>query len=624
MSATITPTEAPETPVHPLTEAETRWTSLRSGARWRVRDIVWIAACIGLAAGWIESLYWCAKSFVLGGFTYVHEDIFWMSPLAHLVAFVIIGIPLGCVAQRAAHPVGGMFSIVILTMAGAMCALLLFPQLHFAAQLVLTVGAATQLGRWCEQHPLHARKVARRSSIALVGLTAVTAVGQVGFRLAIEHHDLAALSPADSRKPDVLLLVLDTVRADALGAYGATDDPTPNLDEFARRGVVFQQASSTASWTLPATASMMTGRLPGELSADWLTPMSESPRTLAETLRDNGYATAGFVANYKYATAETGLARGFARYDTHSYTLEEFVGCTALGRALFFSRLLPGLGCYSDPVRRSATDINNRYLAWADAHPGRPHFAFLNYLDAHDPYAAPAPFNVHRPAGTDERSLMRFWWFISRDSLTSSEKDLARNAYTDCLRYLDDEIGRLIDALNARGRLDETIIIITADHGEHFGEHDLWLHGNSLYDPLVHVPLMVIAPGHAPSDESIAAPVSTADLPATVLDLLDIADADIPGRSLAGVWSGAETEPRAVISEVVTPPITPPCQGASPIFRGSMQSVRLGDLKYIRNEDGGEELFNIAADPDELTNLAAQPERHDDLQRMRAALDQAL
>jgi arylsulfatase A-like enzyme len=219
---------------------------------------------------------------------------------------------------------------------------------------------------------------------------------------------------------------------------------------------------------------------------------------------------------------------------------------------------------------------------------------------------------------------MRFWWFLHRESLTSSEKTLARNAYADCLRYLDDEIGRLIDALMARGRLERTIIVITADHGEHFGEHDLWLHGNSLYQPLVHVPLMVIAPGQVPADHRIAAPVSTADLPATCLDLLGIAEHGIPGRSLAAVWSGAELEPRAVISEVLTPPITPPCQGASPIFRGSMRSVRLGDLKYIRNEDGGEELFDIAADPGELTNLASLPERHDDLHRMRAALEQAL
>ena len=606
---------------HPPTPAEARCNMLRNSARWRVRDIVWIAAAIGLSVGWVESLYWIAKRFVLVEFSYVHTDVFWMSPVAYLAFFVLLGIPLGSVARHAEHPVGGMFAVVLLTMVGAMCALLLVPQLHFAAQLLLTVGAATQFGRWCERHPTHARNFARRGAIGLIGLTSVVAIGQVGLRISIERHSRSTLPPAPTDAPDVLLLVLDTVRADALGAYGASDDPTPNLDALARRGVLFGQASSTASWTLPATASLMTGRIPSELSADWLTPLSRKPRTLAESLRDEGYNTAGFVANYKYATAETGLARGFLRYDTHSYDFAEFAGCTAIGRALSFSRLLPNLGCYADPVRRSAAEINGRYLRWADGHRDRPHFAFLNYLDAHDPYAAPPPFNTHQPQDADQRWLLRFWWFLHRDSLTSSEESLARNTYNDCLRYLDYEIGQLVNALEARGRLDDTVIIVTADHGEHFGEHDLWLHGNSLYQPLVHVPLILIAPHPVPAERHVDEPVSIADIPATIHELVRLEPQGIPGRSLSDFWNDSDPKSRPVICEVLSPPITPPCQGASPIFRGSMRSIRLGDIKYIRNADGGEELFDLQADPDELTNLAAVSERQADVERLRTLLD---
>jgi arylsulfatase A-like enzyme len=606
---------------HPLTAAETRWTALRSRTRWRTRDVVWTAAACGLVAGWAEALFWVVKRYVLGEFTYVHDDIVWMSPVAHLVLFAAIGFPLGWVVQRIGHPVAGTFAVVLLAMAAAQCVLLLFPQVHFIAQLLLTIGAATQFGRWCERHPVRARVAMRRTAACLALFAAIGEVTQTGLRVNTERRLLAAMPPTAGTLPNVVLIVLDTMRADALGAYGAPGNPTPNLDALAKRGVLFANASSTASWTLPATASLMTGRLPSELSADWLTPLDSKHRTLAEALRGCGYATGGFVANYKYATAETGLARGFARYDSHSYSLAEFAACTAIGRTLFFSRVLPNFGCYADPVRRSAAEINERYLAWSGRHRERPQFAFLNYLDVHDPYAAPAPFDSSRPENAEERSLLRFWWFLQRGSLTESEARLARDAYGDCVRYLDAQIGQLVSALEARGDLKNTIIIVTADHGEHFGENGLWLHGNSLYEPLVHVPLIIVAPGAVPAGQRVSAPVSTADIAATVQDLLGTKNDRLPGQSLASVWQSDATDTRPVFCEVLTPPICPPCQGASPIFRGSMRSVRVGDLKYIRNLDGGEELFDLAADPLESTNLAAAPEHHADLDRLRALLN---
>ncbi|MBL8851002.1 MAG: sulfatase [Planctomycetaceae bacterium] len=621
MSATSSIDAPPMPAPRPLSPAETRWSALRGSAQWRVRDVVWLSAASGLAAGWIESLYWCVKRFALHDFTYVHDDVYWMSPLAHLVLFLLVGLPLGWLVRRVGHPVAGMFAVVLLTMAAGLCALQLFPQVHQLAQLLLTLGAATQVARWCDRHPVYSRIAARRTAMGLSALALLLAAGQVGHRRYSEHRAVTALPVPQSPLPNVLLIVLDTVRADALGAYGAEGDSTPNLDRLAARGVLFEQAASTASWTLPATASLMTGRLPGDLSADWLTPLDSRPKTLAESLRDHGYLTGGMVANYKYATAETGLARGFSRYDSHSYSPAEFAACTAVGRLLFFSRVLPNYGCYGDPVRRSAREINDRYLDWADSHPDRPHFAFLNYLDAHDPYAAPAPFDTHRPQSQDERSLLRFWWFLERESLTADEATLARDAYADCVRYLDSEIGRLIDELEARGALDNTLIVVTADHGEHFGEHDLWLHGNSLYEPLVHVPLIVVAPQTAPEGRRVTAPVSTADVAATIHQLLGFPGADFPGRSLDPTWHGILETPRPVYAEVLTPPITPPCQGASPIFRGSMRSVRLGDLKLIRNEDGGEELFDLASDPDEAVNLAALPEHAATLQELRDMLN---
>lgn len=616
--ATIEP--LPGAHLHPVTAGETRWNALRGGNRWRTRDVVWTAAACGLAAGWTEALFWIVKRYVLGQFTYVHDDILWMSPVAHLVLFVAIGLPLGWLVKRIGHPAAGTLAVLLLAMTSALCVLLLFPQIHLVAQLLLTIGAATQFARWCERHPVRARVAMRRTAACLALFAAIGEVTQTGLRMSTERRMLAAMPPISGTLPNVVLIVLDTMRADALGAYGAPGNPTPNLDGLAARGVLFENASSTASWTLPATASLMTGRRPSELSADWLTPLDKHHRTLAEALRSCGYATGGFVANYKYATAETGLARGFARYDSHSYSLAEFAACTAIGRTLFFSRVLPNFGCYSDPVRRSAAEINERYLAWSSRNGDRPHFAFLNYLDVHDPYAAPLSFVSRKPSGPDERSLLRFWWFLERDSLTASEGQLARDAYADCVRYLDAQIGSLVEALEAHGELDNTIIIVTADHGEHFGEHDLWLHGNSLYEPLVHVPLIVAAPGAVPAGRRVATPVSIGDVPATVTELLHVKQQSWPGESLASLWDDGPVSPRPVYSEVLSPPVCPPCQGASPIFRGSMRAVRSGDYKYIRNLDGGEELFDLAADPDELTNLVAVPAHQPDLERLRALL----
>lgn len=606
----------------PLPAAELQLDTLRHPTLLRSRDVLWIAAALGLTAGCIESAFWGIKRSVLGAFTYVHVDIFWMAPLAYAVLFVAAAAPFAWIVRRVQHPAICLCTIVFLSMAAAQCVLLLFPQVHVIAAWLVTIGVATQAGRWFQRRPLQARLAARCAAMVLSVVVAVIAAAEVGERNARESRALASLPPAAAKAPNVLLIVLDTVRADALGAYGADGNPTPRFDALAERGTLFEHAISPAPWTLPATASLMTGRLPNQLSADWLTPLDDRHRTLAESLRNRGYATAGFVANYKYATAETGLDRGFTHYDAHSHNVAEFAACTAAGRALFFSHALPNLGCYADPVRRPAREINERFLAWTAEQRTRPYFAFLNYLDVHDPYAAPAPFNRHPPANAQERLLLRFWWFLRRDTLTASEASLARDAYTDCLKSLDHELGRLMDALEARGELSNTVVVVTADHGEHFGEHGLYLHGNSLYQPLIHVPLLIAAPGRVPEGRRVAQPVSTADLAATIDELTGGTRPEFPGRPLPlhGPSSPREDRPRPIISEVLTPPVWAPCQGISPIFRGSMRSVRLENLKYICNDDGSEELFDIGIDPQETENIVLRPERQADLAALRAAL----
>jgi arylsulfatase A-like enzyme len=599
-------------------------------ARATGRDVLLVAMSLGLITGYMESLYWGVKRFALGEFTYLHREVFWMSPAAYAGLFLIAGLLCVPVVRRVRHPALLTGIVVVLTLLAAWCALLLFGWMHTVAQVLLAVGVAAQAGKWFDRNQSRAIQLLRRATCVLVLLTAGIAALQKSMRSLGESRAMAALPAAADNAPNVLLIVMDTVRADALGVYGAPRAATPNFDRLAQRGVLFKHASSTAPWTLPSTASLMTGRLPSELNADWASPLDGRVPTLAEFLSARGYASAGFVANYKYCTEETGLSRGFAHYEDHELSLAEFAECTALGRRLLFSPWLPQLGCYHDPVRKSASDVNAAFLEWlpetvvspsAANGRARPWFAFLNYLDAHDPYAAPPPFDAHRPADVSQRTMLRFWWFLDRSRLQPGDVPLAMDAYADCIRYLDAELGRLVDLLDQRGALENTLIIVTADHGEHFGEHGLYLHGNSLYEPLIHVPLLMVWPERVPHATHVDTPVSLVDVPATIQGLLEADDGLFDGASLAGHWdAGLSRADRPVIAEVLTPPITPPCQGASPVFRGSMRSVRMGKYKLIENGDGGAELFDLSVDPGEHFDLAPMPEWQATVEHLRSLL----
>src|SRR5690606_25192479 len=163
-----------------------------------------------------------------------------------------------------------------------------------------------------------------------------------------------------SDRANVLLLVLDTVRADALSTALAADDEshTPHIAALARRGVVFDGAISTAPWTLPAHGGLFTGRLPQELSSDWLAPLDDRWPTLAEALDAEGYATGGFIANTRYCSAETGLARGFEHYEDYRVSPGDLLLCTALGRRWIASDIPAALGWWDWPGRKPAAEVN--------------------------------------------------------------------------------------------------------------------------------------------------------------------------------------------------------------------------------------------------------------------------
>ena len=222
------------------------------------------------------------------------------------------------------------------------------------------------------------------------------------------------------------------------------------------------------------------------------------------------------------------------------------------------------------------------------------------------------------------------WSLLDKQRLPRSYRKLAGDAYDDCLAYLDEQIGALFDELERRGALERTLVIITSDHGEGLGEHDLFMHGESLYRPETRVPLLILPPSRRPSGAVVRQPVSLRDLPATILDLISLrAGSPFPGRSLARHWADRPVGPppaggNVVLSELKAPNPSDPNQGRSPSHRGPMLALAEGDYIYIRNEgDGREELFHRRDDPHELRDLAGAEAMRPVLRRFRDAASRA-
>jgi arylsulfatase A-like enzyme len=351
---------------------------------------------------------------------------------------------------------------------------------------------------------------------------------------------------------------------------------------------------------------------------------------LAEYMGARGYATAGFVANTGYCSYDTCLARGFTHYE--DYILK--------GLALFqMPVLVKGLlgrifaiGTAYDPgalhyvpelverwfysgIRKDAESINRAFLDWLSRRPEqtRPFFVFLNYLDAHAPYELPEGAKHrfgHRPRSREEiRVIYDGWDLIDKLKLPHYYQTMARDAYDSCLTYVDEQLGVLFGELQRRAVLDNTLVVITSDHGEGLGEHNLFDHGESLYSTELDVALLILLPQKSRTASAVPEVVSLRDLPATVVDLVgQNVGSPFPGHSLANMWSDPPINPAAVseaFSELFAPSPRKTNHGRSPADRGPMVAIADGDFVYIRNErNGTEELFNKSEDPRELSNRA--------------------
>jgi arylsulfatase A-like enzyme len=442
---------------------------------------------------------------------------------------------------------------------------------------------------------------------------------------------------ASADKPNVVIITLDTVRADHLSLYGYARDTTPKLVEFAREATRYANALSPGNFTLPAHASMFTGLYPSEHGAhnsrDDIAglPLGEDFTTLAELMVEQGYRTFAVSANTAYVTGRFGLDQGFEYFDSQQDTTAPWAPCLA---RYFLRCSLRDLLKVSvarkapDSLLRSAEQINQEAFAILDGVAGdgdRPFLLFLNYMDGHFPYLPPAPFDTLFPgkdpgfswASADTYALEAGVNSLSR-TLQPEEHEHLVSQYDGSIAYLDAKLGELFDRLRRDGLLDDTLVVIWSDHGESFMEHGFLGHGVSLYQSEIGVPMVVRYPGQS-AGRVVEAPVSSVDLLPTIMEVADIdIEHRISGESLLDI-GGFEARP--VFSESF------PAGNKVALherFDRTARAIVSGQHKLIWSSEGMRELYDLSVDPGEAAGVMTSNTAADTLEATLASWLQGL
>jgi arylsulfatase A-like enzyme len=357
----------------------------------------------------------------------------------------------------------------------------------------------------------------------LLWVVAAAAIGAIAI--------VAVNKARDKREPNVLLITIDALRADAVGYASKDAPPTPEIDQLAARGVAFSAAFAQSPWTLPSFAAMMTSRYPSEVGVALVRdasghakpgkshPLTTAAPTLAELLRDAGYSTAAHVSNVNLAE-DYGITRGIVDHTHYSDKGDPF------------SELV------------DAEHITGEAIRWLERHSEERFFLWVHYMDVHEPYGAPGS---GAPTGDDWYALED----IPGDKTASSAAKLEamgtmRELYRDGVTYCDRWVGELVRSLDALDVADRTIIVFTADHGEEFREHEFWGrrrrgHGRSLNDEVLRVPFVIAFDDGRQAGRRVSEPIRLLDVMPTLLEMAGVEPpADLRGRSLMPLVNGSE------------------------------------------------------------------------------------
>jgi len=388
----------------------------------------------------------------------------------------------------------------------------------------------------------------------LLGIGLIAVYRAWPHRVVTAGTDLGSLPRGVDRAAlNLVVITLDTTRADRLGPYGYQNAGTPNLDALARDGVLFDHATTSAPITLPAHSSIFTGRFPPQhgVRDNGGYFLSDKEETLAETLKARGYATAGFIAAY-VLDSKWGIAQGFDTY------FDDF----DLSKYKVFS-----MGA----IQRPANEVVDKALPWIDQHRAQPFFTWLHFYDPHAPYNPPEPFKSRYPD----------------------------NPYQGEISFADAQVGRVVQFLRERDLMDRTVIVVMGDHGESLGDHGEDGHGFFVYESVVHVPMVVRAPYSAMKGRHVTDSVRSIDVMPTVLELLGLpkpAGAAMDGVSVTPLMTGARPDMGLeAYAEAVYP--------LHHFGWSDLRALRQGRYKLVAAPRP--ELYDLQEDPTEATNLFA-------------------
>lgn len=389
---------------------------------------------------------------------------------------------------------------------------------------------------------------------ALVGLLALTAAG------------CQRQGP-----PNVVVVLLDTLRADHLGSYGDQRQLTPFLDQLAARGVRFERAYGTSSWTMPSVASLFTSRYPSQHGVRTMaSSLDERETTLAEVLTGRGWTAAGFSGNLLVG-APHGFAQGFDPW------------------------VVPSMDPPTAKVR--GPRLREESARWLEQRPrgAAPLFLYYQLMEPHSPYEPPEPYRSRRIRPHEPGEVEAVTELMANGKIwnrTPEQIALLASLYDGEVAAGDEEVRLLFAELERRGVLQHAVVVITADHGEELGERGSLSHGFTLFEEQVRVPLIILAPGVAPA--VVRQPVSLVDVAPTVLDLVGVpVPPSFRGRSLVPQMRGAAAPPVDLVAEL---------ESLGPrVIRRHQQALVRGDHKLLQapNPLNAPELYDLAADPGE-------------------------
>ena len=384
---------------------------------------------------------------------------------------------------------------------------------------------------------------------------------------------LGGCSGQGRARPNVVLIVIDTLRADHVGTLGYSRATTPNIDALARQSIVFENAVAAAPWTLPSIATILTSQYPSVLGIrDQPVPMDGRFPLLSEVLKQEGYTTCGIVS-HSLLSKTLGFGKGFEKYDEHN---------------------IAGRGGVSSP------SVTNKAISFLGENPKSPFFLFLHYFDPHYNYLFHPDYDYDPAYDGVIKSghSIRDLWEI-RDLLSDSDLRHLVALYDSEINYTDEHVGMLLEELKTRGLFDNSIIVIVADHGEEFMERGWIGHCVSLHQELIHVPLIIKLPESIP--HRVSTPVGLIDIVPTLCKTLGVNVPDGADGTAVDLGSPGSMPVTPQFTETFNPQIHQGGKVAPIAFRGMV----FGQIKLIYDQTTKTmRMFDLSQDRQERHNIA--------------------